>query len=176
MSAARVLIVDDDEPLRERLARALQARGYDVLVAGSGEEAVPLTESYGPNCALVDLKMPGESGLDLLRKLSARAPGLCMVVLTGYGSIATAIAATRSGAADYLQKPVSLEEVIAALEGKRGPALPQTVETPSLASAEWEHIQRVLADTAGNVTEAARRLGIDRRSLQRKLKRYAPRR
>jgi len=171
----RVLLVDDEETLRERLARALRHRGYEVWTASSVHTALGLLhERPPPDAALVDLRMPGTSGLELLRELKRLYPGLHVVIMTGFGSIPTAVEATRLGAADFLQKPVNTEEVLAALEGHRDRTRPTSVEVPSLASAEWEHIQRVLADCGGNVTEAARRLGIDRRSLQRKLRRYAP--
>ena len=123
------------------------------------------------------LRMPGRSGLELVRDLRAIDPGTKIVVLTGYGSIATAIDAVRLGAVHYLPKPADADDIIAAFaRGEPGPPemLPADFPTPSLARAEWEHINRVLSDCAGNISEAARRLGIHRRSLQRKLSKYPP--
>ncbi len=121
--------------------------------------------------------MPGRSGLELVRDLRNTDPFTRILVLTGYGSIATAVEAIRLGAQDYLPKPADADDILAALS--RGfddhKAMPHDFQAPSLARAEWEHIHRVLSDCTGNVSEAARRLGIHRRSLQRKLQRYPPR-
>lgn len=177
--APTMLLVDDDAPLRERLARALAARGFVVRTAGSAEEALALTSSDSPEYAVVDLRMPGTGGLELLQALRERDPATQVLVLTGYGSIATAVQAMRQGATGYLPKPVDADDVVAAFAQADGAPPVGTgggEETPSLARVEWEHIQRVLADCAGNVSEAARRLGVHRRSLQRKLQKYPPRR
>ena len=128
-----------------------------------------------PELALVDLRMPGASGLSLVRTLLEIDPHTRVVVLTGYGSIATALEAVRLGAVHYLQKPADVDEILAAfhrdeLPPSESPAPPTHV--PSLARAEWEHIQRVLTDCGGNVSQAARLLGVHRRSLQRKLSKY----
>ena len=168
-----LLLVDDDAAFRERMARALARQGFEVRTAAGPQEALALAREEAPECAVVDLRMPGGSGLELLAALKALEPATRVLVLTGYGSIPTAIEATRAGAAGYLQKPVDAEDVARALAGE-GPAAGAPVETPSLARAEWEHIQRVLADCGGNVSEAARLLGLHRRSLQRKLQKYAP--
>jgi two-component system response regulator RegA len=170
-----VLLVDDDVTLRERLARALRERGFDVRTAGSADEAIALVRSDSPELAVLDLKMPGRSGLDLLREMREHDPATRVLVLTGYGSIATAVEATKLGAVGYLPKPVDADELLAAF-AREGVAsdVHGRFETPSLARAEWEHIQRVLADCGGNISEAARRLGIHRRSLQRKLQKYPP--
>ena len=179
MNEARsLLLVDDDATFRERLARALRQRGFEVRTAASGEEA--LAQEDSPELALVDLRMPGRSGLALLKELRERDPSTQVLVLTGYGSIPTAVEATRLGAAGYLTKPVDAEDVVRALAAPelggpgRAAAFTESFEPPSLARTEWEHIQRVLADCAGNVSDAARKLGIHRRSLQRKLQKYAP--
>jgi two-component system, response regulator RegA len=170
-----VLLVDDDATLRERLARALRERGFDVRTAGSADEAMALVKVDSPELAVLDLKMPGRSGLDLLREMREHDPATRVVVLTGYGSIATAVEATKLGAIGYMPKPVDADELLAAFAREGVSAdLPGRFETPSLARAEWEHIQRVLADCGGNISEAARRLGIHRRSLQRKLQKYPP--
>jgi len=125
--------------------------------------------------AVLDLKMPGRSGLDLLREMKEHDPATKIIILTGYGSIATAVDATKLGAAGYLPKPVDADEVMAAFNREIGEVSPtKPMETPSLARAEWEHINRVLSDCGGNISEAARRLGIHRRSLQRKLQKYPP--
>jgi two-component system, response regulator RegA len=171
-----ILLVDDDATLRERLARALRERGYDVRTAGSADEAMEQVRQDSPELAVVDLKMPGRSGIDLLRELREHDPATQVLVLTGYGSIATAVEATKLGAVGYLPKPVDADEILAAFARAGAADVPEhgRFETPSLARAEWEHIQRVLADCGGNISEAARRLGIHRRSLQRKLQKYPP--
>jgi two-component system response regulator RegA len=168
-----LLLVDDDEVLRERLATAIRSRGYDVRTAASAAEAVKEAERESPEMAVVDLRMPGGNGLDLLRELRKHDPHTKVLVLTGYGSIATAVEAVRDGAVGYLPKPADADEILAALNGTHT-AKAAGVETPSLARAEWEHIQRVLTDCGNNISEAARRLGIHRRSLQRKLHKYPP--
>jgi len=169
-----ILLVDDDEVLRERLAQAIRARGYEVRTAGSAEEALREVARESPEMAVLDLKMPGMSGLDLLKELRTQDPSTRVLMLTGYGSIATAVQAVREGAVGYLPKPADADEILAALAGKDTTAPAKPGETPSLARAEWEHIQRVLTDCGGNISEAARRLGIHRRSLQRKLHKYPP--
>ena len=171
-----LLLVDDDEVLRERLARALSRRGYQVRTAANAEEALALAGAQPPRYAVIDLRMPGRSGLELLRELRLLGPSCQALILTGYGSIPTAVEATRLGAVGYLQKPVDANDVVVALGRSQGASDSEAahIETPSLARAEWEHIHRVLADCRGNVSEAARRLGIHRRSLQRKLQKYPP--
>ncbi len=169
-----ILLVDDDEVLRERLAQAIRARGFEVRTAGSAEEALREVTRESPEMAVLDLKMPGMSGLDLLKELRTQDPSTRVLMLTGYGSIATAVQAVREGAVGYLPKPADADEILAALAGKDTSAPAKPGETPSLARAEWEHIQRVLTDCGGNISEAARRLGIHRRSLQRKLHKYPP--
>jgi len=172
-----VLVVDDEPVFRERLAQAFRDRGHDVRAAGGFEQAVALARDESPEVAVVDLRMPGRSGLELVRELHAIDAATKIIVLTGYGSIATAIEAMRLGAAYYLAKPADADDVLAALERSDAPPLePARADyvAPSLARAEWEHINRVLADCGGNISEAARRLGIHRRSLQRKLQKYPP--
>jgi two-component system response regulator RegA len=174
----RVLVVDDDEALRDRLARALGARGLEVDSAGDFDGALARARARAPDWAVVDLRMPGRSGLELVAALVAGWPAVRVVVLTGYGSIATAIEAMRRGAFHYLQKPVDVDDLIAAFSPPTTDPIAAgglSVETPSLARAEWEHIQRVLQAVGGNISEAARRLGLHRRSLQRKLQKYPPR-
>jgi two-component system response regulator RegA len=169
-----LLLVDDDEVLRERLGKALRERGFEVTTAPNGEAAVEFARREAPEFAVVDLRMPGVSGIEVLDALRAIDPATRVLMLTGYGSIATAVEATRRGAVGYLSKPADADEVVAALTGRAVTDVGADIDTPSLARAEWEHIQRVLADCAGNVSESARRLGIHRRSLQRKLQKYPP--
>ncbi len=172
-----ILVVDDDDLLRQQLARALERRGLEVRSASGVDEALRLIEEEPPELAVVDLKMPDGSGLKLVEALHRADPGTRIVVLTGYGSIATAIDAVRLGATYYLQKPADADEVLAAFLRGEGP--PEDIDgvpkAPTLARAEWEHINRVLNDCAGNISEAARRLGLHRRSLQRKLQKFPPR-
>ncbi|MCA9550554.1 MAG: response regulator [Myxococcales bacterium] len=173
-----LLLVDDDEVLRERLARAFRERGYDVRTAGAYEAAMETATADPPELAVVDLRMPGRSGLELVRDLVALEAGIRVVVLTGYGSIATAVDAVRLGAVNYLPKPADADDILDAFVRAGAPPLVGPVsahDVPSLARAEWEHINRVLQDSGGNVSEAARRLGLHRRSLQRKLQKYPPR-
>lgn len=172
-----ILVVDDDPVLRERLARAFVDRGYAVVQAGSYEEAMREAQHSPPRYAVLDLKMPGRSGLELAKDLRAEFEDLKILILTGYGSIATAIESMRLGATHYLSKPADADEILAGLERDEGareePPSPD-FRAPSLARAEWEHINRVLEDAGGNISEAARRLGMHRRSLQRKLQKYPP--
>ena len=172
-----ILIVDDDEVFRTRLARAFVDRGYDVRTAGDYDAAVASAQGDSPELAVLDLKMPGRSGLELVKALREIDPATKMLVLTGYGSIATAIDAVRLGATYYLAKPADADDIVAAFaRGEAPPLEPPDIDykAPSLARAEWEHINRVLSDCGGNISEAARRLGIHRRSLQRKLQKYPP--
>jgi two-component system response regulator RegA len=166
--------VDDDEVFRARLVRALEARGFDVRGAGDVESALAAARSESPELAVVDLRMPGGSGLDLVRELKAVDPATSVVVLTGYGSIATALEAIHRGATHYLTKPADVDELLAAFDRAAAPNATMNVdhEVASLARAEWEHIHRVLTDCGGNISLAARRLGIHRRSLQRKLSKF----
>ncbi len=170
-----LLLVDDDAVYRERLAKALTARGYEVRTAADAETAVALAQADSPELAVLDLRMPGDSGLELLRYLKAIDPTTRVLMLTGYGSIATALEAVRLGAVHYLTKPADVDEILAAFDRDGSPVESSSdLETPSLARVEWEHLQRVLIDCEGNLSEAARRLGLHRRSLQRKAARKRP--
>jgi len=175
-SAVSVLVVDDDEVFRERLGRALEARGFDVRVAADGEQALGLAREDSPELCVLDLRMPGASGLEVLRKLLAIDATTRVIMLTGYGSIATTVEAMRLGAAGYVQKPAGTDEILAAFDKAAAEPLTAVDEyrAPSLARVEWEHIQRVLTDCGGNLSRAARQLGVHRRSLQRKLQKYPP--
>jgi two-component system response regulator RegA len=171
--APSLLIVEDDAVLRGRLARAFRERGFDVREAPDGEAALHAARADPPEHAVVDLRMPGLSGLDVVQGLKQIEPSTVVVVLTGYGSIATALEAVRLGATHYLTKPADADEILAAFAKDRAPSAPPDETAPaSLARVEWEHINRVLADCGGNVSQAARLLGIHRRSLQRKLSKY----
>ena len=172
-----LLLVDDDEVFRGRLAQAFRDRGYEVSTAGDFDDAVGQARAQSPELAVVDLRMPGKTGLELVSALKQIDATTRIVVLTGYGSIATAIEAIRLGATHYLPKPADADEIIAAFDrnGDNSAGASQQVPTPTLARTEWEHIHRVLADCNGNISEASRRLGIHRRSLQRKLQKYPPR-
>jgi two-component system response regulator RegA len=167
-----LLIVEDDDALRGRLARAFEARGFDVRAASSVEEAAAVLDKDPPEFALVDLRMPGQSGLDLIPRLKQADPATRIVVLTGYGSIATAVEAVRRGAEHYLTKPADADQIMAAFSRTGGDAPTLATQPMSLDRVEWEHINRVLLECQGNVSETARVLGIHRRSLQRKLARY----
>lgn len=173
-----ILLVDDDERFRSRMARAFEERGYEVQQADGYEGAKACASVESTEFAVVDLRMPGKSGLEVVHELHRIDPSTKIVVLTGYGSIATALEAVRLGATHYLTKPADVDEVIASFERRREPDEPpsvaevETPQTPSLARVEWEHIQRVLTDCDGNITKAAERLGIHRRSLQRKLAKF----
>ena len=166
-----LLIVDDDERFRARLMRAFSDRGFEVRGASDYRDAIAAATAESPELALVDLRLPGGSGVDLVRELKQLDATTNVVVLTGYGSIATALESVRAGATTYLTKPVDADQIVAAFDGG-APRAPGPQGVPSLARVEWEHIQRVLADCDGNVSQAARLLGIHRRSLQRKLAKY----
>jgi two-component system response regulator RegA len=176
-ACARLLVVDDDVPHRSRLCRALRERGLEVAEAGSAADALVVAERFRPARAVLDLRMEDGSGLDLLADLRREHRELACVVLTGYGSIATALEAMRRGAVDYLTKPADADEVLRAFEprGEDAAGAPAT-DVPSLHRVEWEHIQRVLMACGGNVSRAARLLGMHRRTLQRKLATQPPRR
>ena len=167
----RILLIDDDATFVHVLSRALSARGFEVHGAHDGAGALSACVDFAPRYAVLDLKLGGESGLALIPQLLSARPGLRILLLTGYASIATAVEAIKRGAHDYLAKPVDADQVVQALLGDA-----KQIDTehlpdapPPLKRLEWEHIQRVLADCDGNISEAARRLGLHRRTLQRKL-------
>jgi len=174
-----VLVVDDDDIFRSSLARAFADRGFQVRAASDARSALELAQEDSPEWAVVDLRMPEIGGLELVRALKKLDDTTQIVVLTSYGSIATALEAVRLGALHYLMKPADVDDLLAAFaRADRGlddaPTPPENV--PSLARLEWEHINRVLTDCGGNVSQAARLLGIHRRSLQRKLLKHPVRR
>jgi two-component system response regulator RegA len=169
-----VLIVDDDGPFRNRLVRAFRERGFDASGAEDYEAAMAAARGESPELAIVDLRLNGKSGLEVVRDLKNLDSTTTILVLTGYGSIATAVQSLQLGARSYLTKPIDADQILVAFEqvesGDRPPLSPPTAQP--LARVEWEHIQRVLTDCDGNVSQAARLLGIHRRSLQRKLSKY----
>jgi len=171
---ASTLIVDDDDRFRDRLAKAIATRGYPVHTAHDAPSALAVVATCPVDRAIVDLRMPGPGGLQLIRELSQRAQPLEIVVLTGYGSIATAVEAMRLGARDYLTKPCHADRILAAFEADPAPPREQEPEysIPSLARLEWEHIERVLRECNGNISKTARVLGMHRRTLQHKLSKF----
>ncbi|HEX6143097.1 MAG TPA: ActR/PrrA/RegA family redox response regulator transcription factor [Geminicoccaceae bacterium] len=171
----KLLLVDDDAPLRRSLARALERRGFEVLAAEGGSDARDLAVEHKPDFAVLDLRLAEGSGLDLVGRLRELRPDMRIVIVTGYGNIATAVAAIKAGAVDYLAKPVDAEDVVNALL-RSGESLPPPRENPMSADrVRWEHIQRVFEQCNRNVSETARRLNMHRRTLQRILNKRAPR-
>ncbi len=169
----KILLVEDDAVFLDRLATSLRRRGHEVATASRLDEVGGIIGSFSPDCAVIDLRLDGESGLDAVRLLRERQPSVRILILTGYGSIATAVDAMRLGAVDYLSKPADTDQIETALFAE-GMAVPQGNPVPSLERVEWEHLQRVLRDCHGNISAAARMLGIERRTLQRKLGKYPP--
>jgi two-component system, response regulator RegA len=170
-----LLILDDDAPFRTRLARALEGRGFDVTAVGSVSEASEIAAKTPPAFAVLDLRLEDGSGLSVVEALSKHRPDCRVVILTGYGAIATAVAAVKAGAIDYLAKPADPEDIVKALL-----AAPDTTPEPpdnpmSADRIRWEHIQRVYELCGHNVSETARRLNMHRRTLQRILAKRAPR-
>ena len=171
--ARTLLLLDDDDVFATRIARALGSRGFEVSRAATAAEAIALARQESPECALVDLRLPDGHGLDVVAELHAIDATTRIVVLTGYGAIATAVESLKRGASDYLTKPVDADQVASALEPQASPVDHLRAFTvPSLARVEWEHIQRVMTECQGNISQAARVLGLHRRSLQRKLAKY----
>ncbi len=170
-----LLLLDDDAPLRTRLGRALEARGFEVRLAESVAEALKEVRAAAPAFAVVDMRLQDGNGLDVVSEIRERRPEARVVMLTGYGNIATAVAAVKAGAVDYLPKPADADDVAKALL-----ALPDTAPAPpenpmSADRVRWEHIQRVYELCGRNVSETARRLNMHRRTLQRILAKRAPR-
>ena len=172
-AAPRLLLVDDDAIFSEVLAEALARRGYRIDVSHDAVEALAQAEQAPPDYALLDLRMPGPSGLTLIRALTALNPAVRIVVLTGYASIATAVEAIKLGAVHYLTKPAGVEDILAALqdtaEAVSRPESPVPAQRPSPERLQWEYLQKVLQEHDGNVSATARSLGMHRRTLQRKL-------
>ena len=175
MEDRSALIVDDDDVFRLRLCRAFRDRGWDASEANCGEAALRLAKHHSPDLAIVDLRMPGISGLDVVRELHELDETMCIIMLTGFGTIGTAVTATKLGASHFLSKPTDVEQILITYRKlAEGADLASPDGVPSLARVEWEHIQRVLEDCGGNISQAAKLLGLHRRSLQRKLLKYPP--
>jgi two-component system response regulator RegA len=170
-----LLLVDDDAPLRRSMTRALERRGFNVLAAEGLAEAREHARLHRPEFAVLDMRLAEGSGLDLVHTLRSLRPDVRIVIVTGYGNIATAVAAIKAGAVDYLAKPVDADDVANALL-RSGQGLPPPPDTPMSADrVRWEHIQRVYEQCNRNVSETARRLNMHRRTLQRILNKRAPR-
>lgn len=170
MNKGVVLLVDDDETFLKVLSNAMSRRGFDAVSSSCINDAVTLAKKTKPAGAVVDLKLEGESGLDLIPLLIDINPEMIIVVLTGYSSIATAVTAIKRGASEYLSKPVTASEIIKALSGELQDHEGADKFSPmSVERVEWEHIQKVLKENDGNISATARSLGMYRRTLQRKL-------
>ena len=170
-----LLIVDDDRPFSTRLARAMEARGYQVRVAESVAEGLSAIESGAPAFAVIDMRLGDGNGLDVIERLKSRRPDARGVILTGYGNIATAVTAVKMGAFDYLAKPADADEIHAALMAMPNERAMPPENPMSADRVRWEHIQRVYELCGRNVSETARRLNMHRRTLQRILAKRAPR-
>ncbi len=172
------LVIDDDDVFRNRMCRALSDRGWDATGASDAPSALALAREISPDLAIVDLRLSDSSGLELVPALRIIDETTCIIMLTGYGSIATALAATKLGADHFLNKPADADQILSAYErissGDDNTLAESNGTIPSLARVEWEHIQRVLTDCGGNVSQAAKLLGLHRRSLQRKLNKRPP--
>lgn len=170
MTAGRLLIVEDDAGLAETLAASFTRRGYDCDLALSTEAALIRVGEAPPDFAIVDLKLPGRSGLDCVQRIATLAPQAKIVVLTGYASIATAVEAIKLGAIHYLAKPATASEIEAAFQRDGGTTdVPLATRRANLRTNEWELIHETLREVDFNISEAARRLGMHRRTLARKL-------
>ncbi|WP_199699177.1 ActR/PrrA/RegA family redox response regulator transcription factor [Oleomonas cavernae] len=170
-----LLLVDDDDTLRERLARALTKRGYTVITAGSVAAGISAARANPPRFAVCDLRLGDGNGLDVVEAVREANPDARIVMLTGYGNIATAVAAVKAGALDYLAKPADADDIVAALEASGGER-PEPPERPMSADrVRWEHINRIYELCDRNVSETARRLNMHRRTLQRILAKHSPR-
>lgn len=169
-----LLLLDDDEPFLKRLARAMEKRGFAVETADSVAAGRAVATARPPAYAVVDLRLGDGNGLDVVETIHERRPDARVVVLTGYGAIATAVAAVKIGANDYLSKPADADDITKALLN-RGEDLPPPPENPMSADrVRWEHIQRVYEQCDRNVSETARRLNMHRRTLQRILAKRSP--
>lgn len=170
-----LLILDDDAPLRNRLARAMESRGFEVITAETVSEGISLAQQTPPAYAVLDMRLADGSGLDVVAALRDAREDARIILLTSYGNIATAVAAVKAGAVDYLPKPADADTIAAALLNAADGGLPPPPENPMPADrVRWEHIQRVYEQCGRNVSETARRLKMHRRTLQRILNKYAP--
>ena len=172
---APLLLVDDDAPFRQRLGLMLERKGFAVTAVGSVAEARAAAGSIKPSHAVVDMRLDDGNGLDLVGDLRALNPDIRIVVLTGYGNLATAVAAVKAGAVDYLAKPADPEDIVRALTAEAGHRPEAPPEPMSADRVRWEHIQRIYELCERNVSETARRLKMHRRTLQRILAKRSPR-
>tara|TARA_A100001015_G_scaffold272479_1_gene327083 strand:- start:1055 stop:1582 length:528 start_codon:yes stop_codon:yes gene_type:complete len=171
----KLLIVDDDLPFRERLSRSLEKKGFNVQSSPSFNESIKMVNESSFDFAVVDMRLEDGSGLELVKQIQKISPQTKSLLLTGYGNIATAVAAIKSGAIDYLPKPAEIDQIYDALTNSKE-ILPPPPENPMTADRiRWEHIQRVFIQCKRNVSETARRLRMHRRTLQRILNKHAPR-
>ena len=170
-----LLLVDDDTVWLGRLAKAMEQRGFDVHVAGSVAEGKTLARRHAPAFAVLDLRLEDGSGLDIVPDLRDLRPDGRIIMLTGYGNIATAVAAVKLGAVDYISKPADADAIEMALLARAGEPPPPPEDPMSADQVRWEHIQRVFEQCNRNVSETARRLKMHRRTLQRILNKHAPR-
>lgn len=174
LPSMKLLIVDDDDPFRHSLARAMSRRGFDPALAPSVAEGLSMAQSDPPDFAVVDLRLGDGNGLELVKHLRSILPELRVVLLTGYGNIASAVMAIKAGAVDYLPKPVDPDRLKSVLLGEDVAAEDISAEPMTPERVRWEHIQRVFDETGRNVSETARLLKMHRRSLQRILNKHAP--
>lgn len=170
----RLLMVDDDDPFRQSLARAMERRGFKVLPAASVAEALQIAQAEKLDCAVIDLRLEDGNGLELVKCLRSFLPQLRVVLLTGYGNIASAVSAIKAGALDFLPKPVDPDRLKAVLMGETPKSMETQTSPMTPERVRWEHIQRVFNETGHNVSETARLLKMHRRSLQRILNKHAP--
>ncbi len=170
-----LLIVDDDKPFLQRIARALETRGFSVETAESVEEAVQKVQARPPAFAVVDMRLGDGNGLDVISAIRDKRSDTRAIILTGYGNIATAVTAVKLGAVDYLSKPADADDIFAALTSTEGERASPPENPMSADRVRWEHIQRVYEMCDRNVSETARRLNMHRRTLQRILAKRAPR-
>ncbi|MCC6734861.1 MAG: ActR/PrrA/RegA family redox response regulator transcription factor [Bauldia sp.] len=170
-----LLLVEDDRPFLQRLARAMETRGFAVRTAESVAEGIRMVEEDPPAYAVVDLRLEDGHGLDVVEVLRRKREDSRVIILTGYGNIATAVTAVKLGAVDYLAKPADADEIYTALTREAGEKAPPPENPMSADRVRWEHIQRVYELCERNVSETARRLGMHRRTLQRILAKRAPR-
>ena len=165
----RGLLIDDDEMYRRTLQRSLERRGLHVDVAADGIAALASAAANAPDFVLLDLNLVGETGLDLIAPLRACTPAARIIVVTGYASVATAVEAIKRGADNYLPKPATVDAILRVLGQPSPTATPTEEQMTPMSRLEWEHIQQAMTDSHGNISAAARLLGMHRRSLQRKL-------
>jgi two-component system response regulator RegA len=170
-----LLIVEDDKLFVQRLARAMEARGFAVTTAESVADGLQKVDQIGPAYAVVDMRLGDGNGLDVISALKKRRPDARAIILTGYGNIATAVTAVKLGAVDYLAKPADADDVVNALLAPENKAVQPPANPMSADRVRWEHIQRIYELCGRNVSETARRLNMHRRTLQRILAKRAPR-